>query len=119
MEDLREKLLKSFDYFFVHLDFTFTQLDHCLDLFHVQTGVASGRKLVIHLKDPNVHIEVVNNQLCQSQLELMPILDVVRAHWNRDIAQLEDTLGATLCRVDYIPSSLVWFSAHDWNTELY
>ena len=119
MEDLRKELLKSFHYFFIHLDFPFTKLYYCLNLLHVQTGMASGPKLVIHLKDPNVNVQIINDQFCQGQLEFTPILDVICAHWNRDIAKLKDALSATLCRIYYITCSLVWLSAHDWNAELY
>ena len=59
--------------------------------------MTSCTKLVIYLKDPYVHVKILNDKPRQSQFKFMQVLDVVSAHWYWDVAHLKDALCSTLC----------------------
>jgi len=80
--------------------------------------MTSGTELIIHLKDPHVDVEISDNQLRKSQLKFCPVLNVISTHWDRNITELENTLGTTLGRVDDITCCLVGFTTHNRNTKL-
>ena len=113
-----KRLLKPVDYLIVHLDLSLTQFDHCFERLNVERGVTSRTKLIIHLEDPNVHVKVLDDESCQSQLKFKPVLDVIGTHRDRDVAELENALSTALSRVDDVTSRSVWFSTHDWDAKL-
>ena len=76
-------------------------------------------ELIIHLEEPHIHVEVVCDQTGQSQFEFRLLCDVVGAHRNRDVTQLENALGPTLGGVQNAVSSLVRLPAQDGYAELY
>ena len=80
--------------------------------------MASRPELVVNLEDPHVHVKVVDYESGQRQLEFSAVLNVVGTHGDRDIADLEDSLGTTLCRVDDIASCGVWLSTEDGYAKL-
>ena len=61
-------------------------------MLHVEHGMTSRSKLVIYLEQPDIHVEIVNDQARERNLKLFPVLDVVGAHWDWNVAKLEDAL---------------------------
>ena len=59
--------------------------------------MTSSAKLVIYLKDPNVHVKILDDKPRQSQFKLTLVLDVVSAHWYWDVAHLKDAFRSTFC----------------------
>lgn len=74
--------------------------------------------LIVNLEQPHVHIQIVCDEPSQGQLEFLPLCDVVSGNRNWNVAQLEDALGSTFRRKDYIASLEVWFATHDRNAQL-
>ena len=54
--------------------------------------MTSCSKLVIYLEKPDIHVEIVNDQARERNFKLFSVLDVVSAHWDWNVAKLEDAL---------------------------
>jgi len=56
--------------------------------------MASGTEFIIDFEKPRVDIQIVDNQSGEGQLELIFVLDVICAHRDGDVAELENALGS-------------------------
>ena len=110
--------MESIDDLFAHLDSLLSQRYNRFELFDIQLSVSSGAKLIVYLENPNVDIKVVDNQARQGQLEFELLLNIVRTHRDRNVADLEDSLGSTLRRVDDVASLDVRFTTEDRSAHL-
>ena len=55
--------------------------------------MASRTILIINFENPGIDVEVVDDQASECQFELILIGDVIGAHGNRNVADLEDSLS--------------------------
>lgn len=117
-QDLGKSLSESINDFVVHLDFSFTQFNNSLELLYFEVGVTSCSKLIIHLEDPSVHVQIINYQPGKCKLEFSSVLNVIGTHWDGYVTELENTLCSTLGRVNNVSSSLIRLTAHDRHSEL-
>jgi len=108
---LRKSPLESLYNLFSHLYSASPQLLYGLKFCNIERGMTSCSKLIIYLKDPDVHIKILDDKPCQSQFKFTLILDVVGAHWYWYVTHLEDAFCSTLCRINDISSGQVRLSA--------
>ena len=80
--------------------------------------MASRTILIINFENPGIDVEVVDDQASECQFELILIGDVIGAHGNRNVADLEDSLSTRLSCVDNIACCQIWFTAHNRRAQL-
>ena len=80
--------------------------------------MASRAILVIHFKEPDIDVEIVDNESSKGQLKLVFVLDVIGTHGDRNVAELKDSLRSTFGPINYVTRGHVRFTTQDWSAQL-